>query len=163
MSKQLGYTINGTEITILANSFTYQEKDFSKDYKSEVNTIKAKLEELEALGKSKVVIIEGNTGSGKSLLAAVLHDTITDSKLIDVLETKIHGQPVALELSLATKAGGVFIIDGLEFATQESAEGVCKNILDADGTIIILTQFFEYSKSVPGSKFTLTRSGLVVN
>jgi ABC-type dipeptide/oligopeptide/nickel transport system ATPase component len=161
MNNSNGYVINGTKITVPAGSFSYQEEDFSKDYNLEVDLVNSKLKNLPE--KEKVVIISGVSGSGKSLLATVLQNTISGSELIDQLDSYIGGKRVSLALPLASSADVTYIVDGLEFVTQESSEAFCKSVLDVGGSVIVLTQSDDDLQEMNGARLTLTRNDLVEN
>lgn len=152
--------IHRAEVTAAARSRACPEGGFSKDYWLEVRTIREKLKELEILNESKVVIISGTSGTGKSLLASVLHSVIHDSKLIEMLDYRVAEMPIDMESHFNIAPEGIYIVDGLEFATKESALAVIEEMVATDCSVIIFTQTNKDLKCVKAVRFALTRSGL---
>jgi len=75
-------TINGSKVTL--HRWHHNAHEITINHSQNIKTINEAISKMRADGKTPVFVIEGRSGSGKSILAKVLHSTMDNSLLIEL-------------------------------------------------------------------------------
>jgi len=111
--------------------------------------------------KPRIMTIEGETDTGKSILAELLTETGNDTVLVRA-GSKV-ALPEKIGLPPIEDKSATFILDEPNFVTDQSLQDYCDMIGEAKGIVVLLAQnLAEYACIVTPDtiKLRLTREGL---